>query len=76
MKKSELKALIREVIEESLPNTNEFINQRLSLIKGKTVSAAYIAGGGYMVITFKDGYRLEIDAKTENKFGVTLDKNL
>jgi hypothetical protein len=76
MKKSELKALIKEVVEESLTNTNQPIDQRLSLIKGKTVSAAYIAGGGYIVITFKDGSRLEIDAKGENKFGVSLDKNL
>jgi len=76
MKKSELKALIKEVVEESLTNTNQPIDQRLSLIKGKTVSSAYIAGGGYIVITFKDGSRLEIDAKGENKFGVSLDKNL
>jgi hypothetical protein len=76
MKKSELKALIKEVVEESLTNTNQPIDQRLSLIKGKTVSAAYIAGGGYIVITFKDGSRLEIDAKGENKFGVSFDKNI
>lgn len=76
MKKSELKALIKEVVEESLTNTNKAIDQRLLLIKGKTVSSAYIAGGGYMVITFKDGARLEIDAKGVNIFGVSFDKNL
>ena len=75
MKKSELKALIKEVVEESLTNTNKAIDQRLSLIKGKTVSSAYISGGGYMVITFKDGSRLEIDAKGVNIFGVSFDKN-
>jgi len=69
MKKSELKALIKEAVSEIDSHTAN--NRTLDIISGKTIKTAHVSLAGYMRITFNDNTYLDIDAKGVDQLDVS-----